>query len=262
MKNEGKLEHKRRQLREARKNLQSFENDFDSYMPKNESFWQFREKAKRLLEGPVANRDYVFRTDEEDERLLKKIRKMQQENKEIDYTALFNSERADRLRRRQHKRAFKTYKAHEFLKAGIRKPKAEAKGFEAMEKMRTGDYRYPGYSELAADLYTDKMQLEIQDHGEMIDTRGRRFQGYSIDEIEAAATGRDGLRVGPFHPELPAFGFNDNLKNMYPKEDYVDEVTYPQMLKDMRKLHFELKDDYGMPTYDSQIHVEGITSQH
>jgi hypothetical protein len=52
---------------------------------------------------------------------------MQRENKEIDYSELFNTERAEKVRKKAHKKAFKTYKEYEFLKAGLRQPKMAQK---------------------------------------------------------------------------------------------------------------------------------------
>ena len=48
-----------------------------------------------------------------------KIRQLQKENPDIDYTQLFDTERAELARKAQHKKAFASYKAFQFLKHGI-----------------------------------------------------------------------------------------------------------------------------------------------
>ena len=48
-----------------------------------------------------------------------KIRELQKENSDIDYTQLFDTERAEIARKAQHKKAFASYKAFQFLKHGI-----------------------------------------------------------------------------------------------------------------------------------------------
>ena len=51
------------------------------------------------------------RTQEEEETLNEKIRELQKQNPDIDYTQLFDTERAELARKAQHKKAFASYKA-------------------------------------------------------------------------------------------------------------------------------------------------------
>ena len=44
---------------------------------------------------------------------------MQRENPDIDLTQLFETERAEIARKAQHKKAFASYKAFQFLKHGV-----------------------------------------------------------------------------------------------------------------------------------------------
>ena len=48
-----------------------------------------------------------------------KIRELQKQNPDIDYTQLFDTERAELARKTQHKKAFASYKAFQFLKNGV-----------------------------------------------------------------------------------------------------------------------------------------------
>jgi len=44
---------------------------------------------------------------------------MQKENPDLDLTQLFETERAEAARKAQHKKAFASYKAFQFLKHGV-----------------------------------------------------------------------------------------------------------------------------------------------
>jgi hypothetical protein len=72
------------------------------------------------------NNKVFLRTPKEEEELNEKIRHLQKENPDVDYTQLFDSERAEEARKSQHKKAFASYKAFQFLKNGVElKPKAK-----------------------------------------------------------------------------------------------------------------------------------------
>jgi len=162
----------------AKKNLSAFEASFDEQMPHLQSLSAFREKAKNLLEGANKNRAFAPRTDYEEQELLRKMRKMQADNKEIDMTVLFNTERAERLRKRLHKKAFKTYKNYEFLKAGLVKPNESTQRKDALAPFKKNNFMFPAADRLASELFTDKIYQEAMDYGEALDDRGRRFNGY------------------------------------------------------------------------------------
>jgi hypothetical protein len=55
----------------------------------------------------------------EEEKLNDKIRQLQKENPNVDFTQLFDTDRAEKARRALHKKAFASYKAFYFLKHGV-----------------------------------------------------------------------------------------------------------------------------------------------
>ena len=61
----------------------------------------------------------IERSQAEEEDLNDKIRLLQKANPDVDYTQLFDSERAETARKTQHKKAFASYKAFQFLKHGV-----------------------------------------------------------------------------------------------------------------------------------------------
>lgn len=74
---------------------------------------EFRELARDTIDNSSRHklRSPVSRTKEEEENVNEKIRQLQRENPDIDYTQLFDTERAEIARKAQHKRAFASYKA-------------------------------------------------------------------------------------------------------------------------------------------------------
>ena len=74
---------------------------------------EFREMARTVIEGDkYKDRSWVPRNEAEEEKLNEKIRQLQKEHPEIDYTQLFETERAEQVRKEQHKKAFASYKAY------------------------------------------------------------------------------------------------------------------------------------------------------
>lgn len=74
----------------------------------------------------IENRDNGIRTEKstkrrtaEEEKLNDKIRALQKENPNVDFTQLFDTERAEQARKALHKKAFASYKAFQFLKHGV-----------------------------------------------------------------------------------------------------------------------------------------------
>jgi len=173
------------------------------------------------------------------------MRKMQAENKEIDMTVLFNTERAERLRKRLHKKAFKTYKNYEFLKAGLVKPKEQTQRRDALAPFAKESYRFPACDRLASELFTDKIYHSALDHGEALDDRGRRFKGYDHLQLGQVLHGRDGLRQTGFYPDNPAFGFNEGLKQMFPQDRYLQGPKLEGMANYLKDLNDSNKDPQG-----------------
>jgi len=106
------------------------------------------------------------------------------------------------------------------LKAGLIKEKAVERK-DALKQFKKGEYAFPALEKLASDLYTDKLYAQHLDYGETIDTRGRRFHGYTQEELEQALKGKDGLRLGGNYADYPTIGFNEDFKKRFPKERYL-----------------------------------------
>jgi hypothetical protein len=67
---------------------------------------EFRELAREVIDNsdkPKLGTYFPKRSQAEEEIVNEKIRKLQKENPDIDYTQLFESERAEAARKAQHK---------------------------------------------------------------------------------------------------------------------------------------------------------------
>lgn len=120
--NESKVVKELQALRESRKELRDFEKNIDQDLPSLKKLKEFRELAREVIDDPAQPKLGTIlskRSPQEEQVLNEKIRKLQKENPDIDYTQLFDSERAEQARRVQHKKAFASYKAFQFLKHGI-----------------------------------------------------------------------------------------------------------------------------------------------
>ncbi len=91
-----------------------------SLQPSMKKLQQFRKLARDHVEDkPYDTRGYYDRTAQEEEDVNEKLRQLQKENPDVDYTQLFDTERAEKVRKTQHKQAYASYKAFQFLKHGI-----------------------------------------------------------------------------------------------------------------------------------------------
>ena len=120
--NEAHLVKELETLRNSRKELREFEQNIDKDLPSLKKLKEFRELAREVIDNgdkPKYQTLQPKRTREEEEALNDKIRKLQKENPDIDYTQLFDTERAEQARKAQHKKAFASYKAFQFLKHGV-----------------------------------------------------------------------------------------------------------------------------------------------
>lgn len=109
-------------LRESRKELRDFEQNIDKDLPSLKKLKEFRELAREVIDNndkPKFGTNLPKRNQVEEDALNEKIRKLQKENPDIDYTQLFDTERAEAARKAQHKKAFASYKAFQFLKNGV-----------------------------------------------------------------------------------------------------------------------------------------------
>lgn len=90
---------------------------------------EYRELARNVIEDKKYNARTVEaygRNASEEEALNERIRELQKQNPNMDLTQLFDTERAEQARKAQHKKAFASYKAFEFLKNGLEHQKKSA----------------------------------------------------------------------------------------------------------------------------------------
>ena len=180
--NESKLTHELKNLREARLGLREFEANMDNDLPSLKKLKQFQTTARnsidnssRFMQGSLNSRNA-----EQEETLNDKIRELQRQNPDIDYTQLFDTERAEAARKAQHKRAFASYKAFQFLKHGV-----ELQSRDATKKQE----KPPAYQTLdpyefkpvqnAVNLFTKTKERfpRVLDSGDALDQRpGRKFE--------------------------------------------------------------------------------------
>lgn len=80
------------------------------------------------------------RTPSEEDALNDKIKKLQKENPQIDYTQLFETERAETARKASHKKAFASYKAFQFLKHGVELQARGVTATPAVENKQPASY--------------------------------------------------------------------------------------------------------------------------
>lgn len=94
----------------------------DKDLPSLKKIKDFRDLAREVIDDPSRPKVGALldkRTTQEERDLDDKIRKMQRENPDLDLTQLFETERAEIARKAQHKKAFASYKAFQFLKHGV-----------------------------------------------------------------------------------------------------------------------------------------------
>ena len=109
-------------MRESRQELREFEQNMDKDLPSLKKIKDFRDLAREVIDDPSRPKVGALldkRTTQEERDLDDKIRKMQRENPDLDLTQLFETERAEVARKAQHKKAFASYKAFQFLKHGV-----------------------------------------------------------------------------------------------------------------------------------------------
>eukprot|EP00352_Strombidinopsis_acuminata_P002803 CAMPEP_0176396896 /NCGR_PEP_ID=MMETSP0126-20121128/44656_1 /TAXON_ID=141414 ORGANISM="Strombidinopsis acuminatum, Strain SPMC142" /NCGR_SAMPLE_ID=MMETSP0126 /ASSEMBLY_ACC=CAM_ASM_000229 /LENGTH=195 /DNA_ID=CAMNT_0017770811 /DNA_START=724 /DNA_END=1312 /DNA_ORIENTATION=+ len=179
------------------------------------------------------------RTKEEERELDDKIRKLQKENPSVDLTPLFDSDRADVARKEMHKRQFASYKAFTFLKNGIKKAEdsSEMAAYTvSQKKLEENDpynfpalnesvdpYNFPALNESVNTILSSEIDLpRVLDHGDTIDTPGRRF-GYSDQEFLEAYLGKDFRRMPDLNnDDSLIFEFQEDMKHQYKVEDYLE----------------------------------------
>ena len=98
-------------------------------------------------------------------------------------TQLFDTDRAENVRKALHKKAYASYRAYEFLKAGIKAPgKPQEPALSAAKKrlQETDPYNFPELDQTVNTvLAKDILTTQLLDNGEQINVPGRRFKGYT-----------------------------------------------------------------------------------
>jgi len=210
--------------------LRDFEANIDAHMPKARKLKEFRDFARDIIENkPHKMRQAKMsrRTKEEERELDDKIRKLQKENPSVDLTPLFDSDRADVARKEMHKRQFASYKAFTFLKNGIKKAEdsSEMAAYTvSQKKLEENDpYNFPALNESVNTILSSEIDLpRVLDHGDTIDTPGRRF-GYSDQEFLEAYLGKDFRRMPDLNnDDSLIFEFQEDMKHQYKVEDYLE----------------------------------------
>jgi len=252
--NEAQLVKELQTLRESRKELRDFEQNIDKDLPSLKKLKEFRELAREVIDNSEKPRLGVKRSQAEEDALNDKIRKLQKENPDIDYTQLFDSERAEAARKAQHKKAFASYKAFQFLKHGVdaHAKKISGSGYLDVESLnkkkspapyQTADpYEFAPLQESVNTLMRKSADglPRVLDAGEQLDSRpGRKF-GYTEQDFLDAYFGKDNARAAKvtLDDDTSIFGFNDSYKRKYPIDKYqkLPEIEAQKRLMEERQI--------------------------
>jgi hypothetical protein len=157
---------------------------------------------------------------------------MQRENPDLDLTQLFETERAEIARKAQHKKAFASYKAFQFLKHGVelqsrgvdsQPAAAQPKSSQPAPFKSADPYDFPPLQQAVDRLMKTKDKLpRVLDAGEALtDKPGRKF-GYTEKDFMEAYFGKDNARQArlTIDDQASVFGFNDSYKKKYPIDKY------------------------------------------
>lgn len=159
---------------------------------------------------------------------MDKIRLLQKENPDKDYTQLFDSERAEIARKTQHKKAFASYKAFQFLKHGVElqsrgaKPKAQEASNKPAPYQVNDPYNFPELnSEMDKQMPKGELYPRVMDAGDSLSGNGRKFS-YTNDDFLRAYFGKDYARVPVFNrDDSNLFQVNESLSRRFPINKYV-----------------------------------------
>lgn len=261
--NESKITEELKALREARKDLRDFEQNMDKDLPSLKKLKEFRSLAREVLDNKESSKlgSLAQRTTAEEEALNEKIRALQRENPDKDYTQLFETERAELARKAQHKKAFASYKAFQFLKHGV---ELQSKGLSGKTAAPVKEVPAPFKSKDPYDfpLVTDAVNVlmkqggrfpKVIDAGEPLNQQpGRKF-GYTEDDFMQAYFGKDYARNAAleFREENTMFGFNESYKKKFPIDKYVQGPKIEEQRR-LIETRFDLQD------HDFQQFLGGI----
>lgn len=109
MLNDSKSVDEQAELRQAREKLRNFESNMDKELPSLKRLKEFRSIAQEMIENPKGRtRRHASsrRTKREAEELYQKLKEYQASNPNIDVSSLFETDKADEIRKAMHKRSF------------------------------------------------------------------------------------------------------------------------------------------------------------
>jgi len=229
--NEAKLSEELKGMRESRKDLRDFEHNMDKDLPSLKKIKEFNELAREVIDNSSRAKlgGMINRSQSEEEQLSEKIRQLQKENPDKDYTQLFETERAELARKSQHKKAFASYKAFQFLKHGV---ELQSRGVQAAtpaaEKKIPAPYKTkdpyafePVQKIVDLLMNTNEKFPRVLDSGDALDQQpGRKF-GYTEEDFLLAYFGKDSARNASLEfSQNNVFGFNDSYKKKFPIDKY------------------------------------------
>lgn len=200
--NDSKLVTEMETLRQTKRQLKEFEADIDNQLPSRKKLNEFRELAKDLIEDnkyhTKLHKSTKQRTPEERAALNDKIKALEKAYPHVDFTQLFETDRSEAARKAQHKNAFASYKAYQFLKHGVKKqPVQEQTGLsKAKQRLQDNDpYNFPELDRTVHSVISDSITTpQLLDGGDTIRKPGRRFNGYTEQEYLDAFFGKDRTR--------------------------------------------------------------------
>lgn len=189
----------------------------------------FRSVARNALDDSTRYMagSMIERSKDEEETLNQKIRELQKENPDVDYTQLFDTERAEGARKAQHKKAFASYKAFQFLKHGV---EVQSRGVTKPEvKPKPAPFKSADPYEFAPVTANVNLLMKtkdkfprVLDSGDALDQQpGRKFQ-YTEKDFMLAYFGKDSARNASLEFGVNnVFGFNESYKQKYPIDKYL-----------------------------------------
>lgn len=205
---------KREQLLDAKKKLAEYEDNFEEKMPKTFKLNKMKEAAKDAIdENFYLNRDFFPRSKQEDELLMRKAKKLEQQTG-TDFSPLYQSSKMESENVKRHKKAFDTYKSYSFLKAGLKKTPLEEK-LTGKEIQSPSEYNFPTPDEVTNAFVNKTYKTTLMDHGEENNNYGRKFKFSKKNFIESYF-GKDFERGRYVNfSDRDIYSFNDDLKRQY-----------------------------------------------
>ncbi|CDW82520.1 UNKNOWN [Stylonychia lemnae] len=256
MKNDSKLSSEYETLRDVKKQLRDFEKELDKEMPKLKRIEKFKQLARDLIENdPKESRKNIGRNQKQEDIVNDKIRQLQKENPDIDFTQLFDTERAELVRKNQHKKAFASYKAYQFLKHGV-ELSGKKQQEEKVPPRKTQDaHEFPPIQDTLAKFLTKNKYIDVIDRGERLENPGRKFD-YNEKDFLQAYFGKDYARQRTIDidKEHQSFGYNKTLKEKFPMEKYFKLPVYEQ--KRQKMLEQMGIDPYNKMSSDKYLDME------